>query len=166
VAALPTPLPYADSNLIIIPSKSEGFVNGILSQIRLDSQNITVIAPMQWQFFKSFEGDLWEKFHVHVLSPYFIDYDNPALNNFIRSYRTRYHEEPTVWSFIGYDELVYYGNLLQAYGKYFQVKLVKIETPTMHTMYRLRHSRYGCGWQNEYVNVLKFENYKLNRVEH
>ena len=166
VAALPNPFPYADSNVIFIPSKSESFVNQVLSKFRVDSQNISFIAPIQWQFFKSFEGDLWEKYHVYALSPYFIDYQNPAINHFIKEYRAKYNEEPSVWAFIGYDELTYYGNLLNKYGKYFQAQVDGTNTTMLHTDYRLRHSRYGCGWQNEYVNTLQFQNYQLNQVVH
>jgi len=166
VTGLPNPFPYSDSNVVFIPSKNESFVNTIVSKFRVDSQNISFVAPMQWQFFKSFEGELWEKYHVHVVSPYFIDYDDPALNGFIKKYRARYNEEPSVWAFIGFDELVYYGNLLRAYGKYFQVHLNDLNTPMLHTTYRLRHSKNGCGWQNEYVNVLQFKNFKLNQVAH
>ncbi len=166
VAALPNPFPYADSNVIFIPSKSESFVNQMVSKFRVDSQNISFIAPIQWQYFKSFEGDLWEKYHVYALSPYFIDYHNPAINIFIRKYRAKYNEEPSVWAFIGYDELTYYGKLLDKYGKYFQAQIDGTNTTMLHTDYRLRHSRYGCGWQNEYVNTLQFQNYQLNPVAH
>jgi hypothetical protein len=164
--ALPEKFSFADSNVFLIPSKNEGFVSSIMSRLRVDSSKIIVIAPMQWQFFKTFEGDLWEKFQLHVLSPYFIDYSNPAISGFIAGYRLRYKEEPSVWSFFGFDELVYYGNMMNAYGKYFQLKAGKLSTPMMHTVYRLRNNNNGYGWQNEYVNILKFENYKLKRVEY
>ena len=164
IAALPNPFPYADSNVIFIPSKSESFVNTLVSKFRVDSQNISFIAPIQWQFFKSFEGEFWEKYHVHVLSPYFIDYDNTALTHFIRQYRLKYNEEPSVWAIIGYDELNFYGKMLRNYGRYFQVHFEDSNMPTLHTYYKIKHSRNGCGWQNEYVNTLRFQNYKLNKV--
>jgi hypothetical protein len=163
--ALPEKIPFADSNVFLIPSKNEGFVSAVMSKLRVDSSKIVVIAPMQWQFFKTFEGDMWEKFQLHLLSPYFIDYDNPALSGFIAKYRSKYKEEPSIWSFFGFDEMAYYGKMLQGYGKYFQAGVGKLNTPMLHTIYRLRNKN-GHGWQNEYVNILKFENYKLKRVEH
>jgi len=166
VAALPNPFPYSDSNVVFIPSKSESFVNQIVSKFQVDSQNISFVAPMQWQFFKSFEGEIWEKYKVHVLSPYFIDYGNPVLDGFIHNYRVKYQEEPSIWAFIGFDELVFYGNMLHSYGKYFQPNLGDLSTPMLHTTYSLRHSSNGCGWQNEFVNVLDFHNYQLNQVAH
>jgi ABC-type branched-subunit amino acid transport system substrate-binding protein len=165
-SALPAKIPYGDSNVVLIPSNREVFVSAVLTRLRLDSTHLVVIGTMQWQFFKNFEGDLWEKMHVHLLSPYFIDYGNPALNGFIGSYRERYKEEPTVWSFFGFDEMVYYGNMLHDYGKYFQLKINTQNTPLLHTTYRIRHNSGGCGWQNEYVNVLKFENYRLVPVDY
>jgi len=164
VKGLPETLPLGDSNVILIVSKSEVFVSSVLSQLRVATQKITVIGDFQWQFFKNFEGDLWEKFHVHILSPYFIDYENPALNNFINRYRAKYNEEPSVWSFIGFDEMVYYGSLLHTYGLHFQDNIQGLNIPLLHTTYSLRQGINHNGWQNEYVNVLKFENYKLSRV--
>jgi ABC-type branched-subunit amino acid transport system substrate-binding protein len=164
--ALPEKIAFSDSNVFLIPSRNEGFVSAVMSKLRVDSSKIVVFGPMQWQFFKTFEGDLWEKFKVHLLSPYFIDYDNPALYGFINRYRNRYNEDPTTWSFFGFDELVFYSNMMHDDGRYFQVSINNQNTEMLHTVYRIRKDSAGQGWQNEYINVLMFENYKFKRVAH
>jgi hypothetical protein len=163
-SVLPENLPLADSNIIIMPARSETFVTAVLSKLTVSTQKIVIIGDIQWQFFRNFDPELWDKFQVHLISPYFIDYGDPSVNGFITSYRQRYREEPTIWSFIGFDEMVYYGNLMQKYGRYFQAGITTQHMPLLHTTYHLRATRRGNGWHNEYVNVLKFQNYKLTRV--
>jgi hypothetical protein len=65
---------YGDSAIIFIPSKNEVFVSGLMAQLRTAPQPKIVIGLMQWQFFKTFEADLWEKMDLHIVSPYFVDY--------------------------------------------------------------------------------------------
>jgi ABC-type branched-subunit amino acid transport system substrate-binding protein len=155
---------YGDSAIIFIPSKSEIFVSGLLAQLRTAPQPKIVIGLMQWQFFKTFEADLWEKMDLHIVSPYFVDYRAGDINNFIKSYRKKFNEEPSLWAIIGFDELVYYGRQLQQGGKYFQLHLNEQQTPMLHMIYKMRRNSKQYGWKNEYVNILEFKDYKLQKA--
>jgi ABC-type branched-subunit amino acid transport system substrate-binding protein len=177
-----------EKNIVFVPSKYEVFVAGLMSQLRVGPQQpkdnpetpdvdesvtneplptheIIMAGLMNWEFFKTLEGDLWEKFKVHLACQYFIDYKNPNLNVFIENYRKRYNEEPSSWSFMGFDELVYYAGMLNKHGKYFQRGLYMANTPTLHSNYQLQYDTKCGGWRNNYVNLLKFEGYELRKVE-
>ncbi len=175
-------------NIVFVPAKYEVFVAGLMSQLRVgpvipkddpktpdvDESIVTNPQPqkeiimaglMNWQFFKTIEGDLWEKFKVHLACQYFIDYKNPDVNVFIENYRKRYNEEPSSWSFMGFDELVYYAGMLNKHGKYFQRGLYMANQPTLHSNYQLQFDTKCGGWRNIYINMLKFEGYELRKVE-
>jgi ABC-type branched-subunit amino acid transport system substrate-binding protein len=155
---------YGDSAIIFIPSKNEVFVSGLMAQLRTAPQPKIVIGLMQWQFFKTFEADLWEKMDLHIVSPYFVDYRSGEINNFIKSYRKKFNEEPSLWAIIGFDELVYYGKQMLAAGKYFQLHLNEQQTPMLHMVYKMRKTGKQYGWKNEYVNMLEFKDYKLQKA--
>ena len=162
VSKTPPEIPLKDSNIIFIPSNNEAFVSTVLGLIRVKEEHCKIIGLLPWQFFKTIEGNLWEKYNIHLACSYFINYNDPALNGFISNYRNKYNDEPTVWAFIGFDEIAYYGKMLSANGKYFQRALLNTPSPSMHTYYRL--NPFGKeGWKNTHVNMLEFHNYKLQR---
>jgi len=152
-----------EKNYIFIPSKNESYVSAVLSQLRLKEQEIVVGGLFNWTYFKGIEGDLWEKLHVTLPSPYLVDYESNKCDGFIKSYRAKFNEEPTIWAFIGFDEMIYYGQLLQSYGKYFQIELEASDKEMLHTNYRMRHDKDCDRWRNTYINFLKFENYSLRK---
>lgn len=157
------PMDLKDSNIIFVTSRSPVFVSALMTQLLKNEQEIIVAGTLPWTFFKSVDGDIWEKFRFHIPAQYYIDYANPALEPFIRSYRDTYKEEPTVYSFFGFDELVFFGQAMYRDGKYFQRAFVETPDtqPMLHTSYRYQWNAACGGWQNTYVNMLKFENYEL-----
>jgi ABC-type branched-subunit amino acid transport system substrate-binding protein len=154
--------PLSDSNIVFIPSKNESFVLGVFSKLRISPKSITIYGIYPWLYFKTQEGDLWQKFNIHIATPFHLDYANAGLSNFITSYRKKYKEEPSIWSFIGFDEITFYGTMLGKYGRYFQRYLLNNEgTEMLHNTYKMQPDIKCEGWKNRYINILKFQDYKM-----
>lgn len=160
---------FAEKNVFFIPSRSEVFTSALLSKLRIVQKDITVIGIYPWLYFKSFDGDLWERFNMHILTPFNVDYKNADVKSFVESYRNRYKEEPSEWSFRGYDEIVVYGRLMKQYGKYFQRQLIGSnrtidEIQLLHSPYRFEKlPECNTGFRNRFVHVLEFKEYQLRK---
>jgi ABC-type branched-subunit amino acid transport system substrate-binding protein len=157
--------PLVDKDIIFITSKRESFVSAVLSKLRVSINQIVVAGTTPWLYFNSQEGDLWNKFNFHIATPFHMDYSDSSINNFIKAYRARYNEEPSVYAFFGFDEITYYGTMLGRYGRYFQRYLLNTQgTPMLHSTYNLKPDPKCKAWKNNYVNVLKFDDYQMIKV--
>jgi hypothetical protein len=155
-----------EKNIIIVTSRSQIFVSSLMTQLLKNEQEIIVVGTLPWTFFKTIDGDTWEKFKFHIPAQYFIDYQNTALNPFIENYRAKYRDEPSAYAFFGFDEMVYFAQSMQKDGKYFQRPLfdAPASRPMLHTTYSFERDMKCGAWRNNHVNMLRFENYELRPI--
>lgn len=159
------------NNIIFIPNNNEEFVSTIFSQIRNYDREFTIIGMERWPFFKNMDGRLWERFNVHVITPYNIDYNNKTTNQFIQDFRKAYYSEPGEFAFTGFDESIFYLSQLINYGVYFQRYILEKNTyhapkpvQLLRTKYDFQFIHECNGWQNTYLHLLKYENHRLVKI--
>lgn len=160
-------LGISKKNFVLITSKSESFVSGVLSQIRkfnAEDTQIVVIGNYAWRHFATYEGEMWETFRLTLLDPFYVDYENKQVKKFIRHYRNEYNDEPTEWAFRGYDDMIFLSAMLKKYGVNFQRTFPEETVKTLHTTYRMNKSPKSGAYVNTYLNVLKFQNYSLKKI--
>ncbi|MCX6352897.1 MAG: ABC transporter substrate-binding protein [Bacteroidetes bacterium] len=155
---------FWEDNVIFISSKNEVFVSAILSQLKISAKDMTIIGLYPWLYFKSQEGEVWQKYNLHLLTPYFVNNKDEDVKNFTTTHREKYNDEPDEWSFRGYDEMLFYGRMMGKYGKYFQRYLsTDNNRTTFHTVYQFEKN--DCSpWRNKTVHVLYFENYEFYKM--
>ena len=168
----------AKNNVIFIPSKSEVFTTSVLSGIKAldnidenDDENddfeeeVTVIGLSDWLDFGSLNGKTMEKFHMHILSDYHVNYSKASTHNFIKKYRDKYFTEPSHYAIKGYDLSLLAGTMLVQYGQYFQRNWHNDNMQTIHTRFEFEQVRGKRGWQNFYLNTLVFDDFRLNSID-
>lgn len=162
----------AKDNVIFIPSQSEVFTTSILSGIKaIDTINlddvieeeISVIGLPDWREFGSLNGKTMEKFSVHLLADYFVDYDNALTRQFVLDYRRENHNEPSQYAIKGYDFTLLAGKMMVRYGKFFQRSWYDLKTDGIHTNFNFNQVKGKRGWQNFYMETVKFEDYELKK---
>jgi hypothetical protein len=81
----------------------------------------------------------------------------------LRSYRKAYHAEPTEYAIKGFDEGLYFGELLARDNS----SLKKPEQNDYTGIHNSFHfvKKQGLGWINTHVDVLRYENFELKQVE-
>ena len=60
---------------------------------------------------------------TRLATNYYIDYDNPKICAFVRSYRALFNSEPTSFAFHGYDTMHYFVTMCARYGRQWYKKL-------------------------------------------
>lgn len=148
---------FAENNVVFIPSKDETFVNYAMSLVQKSPSKSTVVGLIAWTNFKSLTPDIWLNYNMHLSCTYYIDYSDKKNAAFIKSFRQRFSDEPNVYSFIGYDDLMYFGRLTGKYGKYFQrIEPAERDKMMLHSAYQLRYDHKWKGWRNTFVQMLRF----------
>ncbi|MEI6456896.1 MAG: ABC transporter substrate-binding protein, partial [bacterium] len=73
-----------------------------LSEIRNDYM-ISLVGLPAWDKIEGLETEYMVNLNAHLVAPGFIDYDNPLVKNFVRSFQGTYFTDPGLLAFQGFD---------------------------------------------------------------
>lgn len=155
------------SNQVIIASENEFMFNNAI-KLLTDSNQYLNIRPWTTRKaleFKNPKVQLWQSSGLTIVSPYYADYQNPALKVFIERYREKYYTEPSEFAINGYEQALYFiGNLISLNGQL--EKLPELETQKgMCNYFKIAKKENSSSLQNNYLNKIYFEDLKMKRAE-
>ena len=119
-AAIKDHLIQGRNNHVIITTEKESIAadavrsTGMLAQS--GNYNITGYASHRIRRFESIDQELLQRMNAHFSMGYYVDYNDEAVKEFVRSYRALYNAEPGNFAFQGHDIAYYFIKALQKYG--------------------------------------------------
>ena len=165
LTALVPQLSLTDQNVFVIPSTNEAFL--LVTLRTLDSLSkkypVTVFGHPSWEGLSFLKTELLQSLKTHITSADNIDYKAATTQNFIRNYRKAFKAEPSAYSIKGFDEGLYFGDLLGKDNDGLK-NLAQNEYTGLHNSFRFV-KKPGLGWVNTHVNVLKYSNFALKKVK-
>lgn len=106
-------------NVIVMAETNE--VNVSVAMNRLNSLskqfNFVLVGIQDYTRLQSIDIEHLHNVCLRYLSPYFIDYTQPAVIEFVETYRREFGTEPTPFSFQGYDAVTYFLKALDQASK-------------------------------------------------
>jgi hypothetical protein len=156
-------LSSTDKNVFIVPATDQHFLTITLRA--LDTLNtsypVTLFGHPNWVNFTFLKTDLLQRLDTHVTSAEHINYKASNTIAFVRQYRSTYHAEPTSYAIKGFDEGMYLGQLLATDS----LKNINSTGFTgLHNDFQFQ-KKPGFGWVNTHVNIYKYANFELKKVE-
>ncbi len=163
-------------NIIIIPSKNEAYVSGIVTTIagivKRRDIDATLWGLPDWLRFQSLKSEDIHQLNGHVFSYYRMDYNDPETEAFINKYREWYKTEPMsispyfqkasvrsnfsrygIW---GYDVTYYFINALKKYGKNFEYCLDDYNPHLIQSNFKFERMSNWGGMYNTGLFILNF----------
>jgi ABC-type branched-subunit amino acid transport system substrate-binding protein len=161
-------LSTTSKNVLIIPSSEEGFISVILSGLipQIEKYKITVIGLPTWQKFETIDADIFQQLNTLVFNSFYVDYQNENTLKFRKKFRKLYKTEPSEYAYHGFDVGYYYLKALMTFGPSFLDFLPELKYPLMHTICDYERKNGLGGYENKYISILKFENFKMVKVNH
>ena len=113
MAGLDRILDKKPKTIIIVLSKQQAFANNIVTKLyqASKSHNIELWGLPQWELYENLELDFLFDLNFKLVTVNEIDYTSPRINSFITTYREKYYTEPSKFSFQGFDQMLYFGQL-------------------------------------------------------
>ena len=151
-AALTSRLTKTGVNRIIVASEKEAFVSDMVRNLVIllgRGYKVAMYAPSKVRTFETIDGSTYHQNDLHICSPYFADYETPAVKSFVRTYRALYRTEPSQFAFQGYDLTHYFASLVSKYGNRWTRQLEAVPSEGLHTDFRFVRS--GSGYMNTAV---------------
>ena len=163
LAPLIAQLSKTQQNVFFVPSTDEPFLLVTLRSLDTlaNKYPVTLFGHPSWEHFTFLKAELLQHLKTHITSEGSVDYKSEATITFIRNYRAAYHTEPSDYSIKGFDEGMYFGQLLATTG----VKdLDQKPYGGLHGKFNFAKIP-GQGWVNSHVNLLLYSNFELKPVE-
>src|SRR5690606_24180640 len=100
--------------VIIVTSSDRNFVVPTIDKlIKMKNAGLDLVLYGHPDWIRqNYNVDKLQALSTTVSSSYKVDYTDPAVNAFIKSYRTAFNFEPGEYAFKGFDIGFYFGNLL------------------------------------------------------
>lgn len=159
------------TTVFILPSwAGQDFIMAFLRKLRAvkGSAQVKVFGMPQWLGYTNIEPDYYASLNVHVSAAGFVDYTDPAVQEFQRNFYDAYGTLPDDDAFNGYDVTLYTGLMLRKYGLSFPEKTAREPFRGLRTRFQFgpafASGQLSAGenaydyLENKFVHILKFEN--------
>lgn len=156
------------------------FLQAFLRKATLASQenDIVVYGMRQWQYFRDVDYNYFENLNLHISSEYFVNNGDADVYEFRRAYFDAYGVSPSFEAFRGYDNMLYFGRMLNRYGTRFYEFFDRQQFDGFHTRFEImpeisiEKNNYGqelpgriIRLENQYVHILKFDEFYFQAAE-
>jgi ABC-type branched-subunit amino acid transport system substrate-binding protein len=150
-------------NVFVVPSTDQAFLSVTLRSLDTLTKHypVTLFGHPSWAHFTFLNSQLLQRLKTHVTAADHVDYKSAQTITFIRNYRNKYHTEPTPYAVKGFDEGLYFGQLL---GADELKNMGQTDFTGLHNNFHFV-KKTGMGWVNTHVNLLLYSNFELKQVE-
>ncbi|MBP6978001.1 MAG: LysM peptidoglycan-binding domain-containing protein [Bacteroidales bacterium] len=166
VDGLTNKLSSESENILICVSTQRVFVANILSHLQgvASTYRILLTGMPEWRNYE-LDLDYAMKLNLHLFTSDFVDFSDKQVKQYIIQFRYRYENEPSVdgHGYEGFDIVYYFLGALRKFGADFTVCLPFMSFDGLQLGFDF-HQQGDGGFENEYVHVFKFEDYRLVRI--
>lgn len=164
LTALLPQLSKTEPNVFVMPSTNQAFLQVTLRSLDTLAKNypIVLIGHPSWEKLSFLKADLLQRLKAVITSSDHVNYKSGSVVGFIKAYRKAYHLEPSEFAIKGFDEGLYFGQLLA------ENDTATIQ-PEQHDFEGLHNNfhfiKKTTGWVNTHVYILKYVNFELKAIE-
>ena len=146
-------------NRVVVASESEAFIGDVIRNLGImmgKGYDIVMYAPSKVRTFDTIDGSAYHQASLHISTSYFVDYQNPAVDRFVKTYRALFQTEPSQFAFQGYDTARYFVNCCARYGYSWTHMLGLSQVSLLHTDFQFSTDENG-NHQNTAVRRIVYQ---------
>lgn len=154
-------------NYYILLSENETSISDFVTHLNMfadKKENIRVIGMRKWLNYDNLDLEYFNRFGLVFASPYYIDYDNAWVQKLSRSYRDKYYTDAGDYYYYAADVGLYYFELLKNQGPAFCTALNKFPKKGLLASYDFIRPNNQTGFENQAVQIIRYSDYKLKKV--
>jgi len=165
-------------NIVIIPSPDEYFVNTMVKNLKgLSGRfHIVLFGLPKWRYFSSLDNDDLELLHTCISSTSWKPREDSLCERFDSLFQARWTNQSSEFAYAGYDFMLFAGQQFLHNGKTFYRHLENYTGAGLANRYRFEpvlnpgtdtsHQRMFDCYENQQLNILRYENGTLLPVQH
>ena len=152
-------------NLVILPTRDQGLLSNTIRQLstifneRTTHYDISVAAFPDVQSFDNLDIEYLHDLELHTFTTSYTDYNDVFLNHFLKQFRERYHAEPGIFSFQGFDIAFCFLSQYFEYGPGFTDCFIEHQNSVSLTQNEFQFVKQSdtAGYMNSRVFILMFD---------
>ena len=151
------------TNIVVLPSANQSYVTEFVRGLRNKHEKFKIVlfGLQSWTNFDNLDFEYLNDLSLHITSNTFVDYQNPATESVIKTYRSKYKTEPDMYVFDGFDISYYFISALLKQGTGFLKTISDNKYHGVETNYYFQQHPSDSGFENKYVHILKYQDFKL-----
>jgi ABC-type branched-subunit amino acid transport system substrate-binding protein len=148
-------------NVFLVPSTQQAFLMVTLRSLDTLSRKfpVTLFGHPNWEKFAFLKAGLLQRLKTHITSTDKVDYKSPQTDTFVRLYRKAYRAEPTDFAIKGFDEGLYFAQMLARDDDSYR-RIEQNDFTGIHNSFHFE-KKPGQGWINTHVDILRYQNFEL-----
>lgn len=159
-------------NIIVVPSEDLGHVSNFVTKLVATSNRnpysnyrYQIIGLEDWVGFETIDEKYKSRFNLNVVTAGFIDYNDPQVKYFVKTFRSEYGVDPDKYAIHGFD--VAYTNLagLLLYGTAYAQNYHLLNTDGFASGSGYVTVEQGSGYENQAVYFLEYNDYTVKVIE-
>jgi LysM repeat protein/ABC-type branched-subunit amino acid transport system substrate-binding protein len=153
-------------NVVIIPSTDEGELSVAISNVNnlTEDFSITLVGSNRFQSFHSINIEQYHNLKLRYITPYWMDYKNPATIQFVEKFKKNFGTEPGNFGTRGFDAAFYFLHALKYFGKDFEACLPYLHIDLIQGNYHFEKVSQFGGYMNQGVSVVSYSrDYEVER---
>ncbi|QHT67142.1 ABC transporter substrate-binding protein [Rhodocytophaga rosea] len=143
---------------VFITTDNQNIVVNFTNALEQRSSKVPVVTLSNWLELKLISFDQFERRNIHFIYPEYIDYGSETVKSFRKNYVSKKSIIPSIYSYQGYDMMLFFGRLLGEHGTFFHQALHQ-QAPQKGVI--LPGYNYTGANDNQYVPLVKFQNAQL-----
>ena len=154
------------NNYVFLACDDESQVNSILKTIADTNNNFkeTTFGLRKIIDFKDLNLEDWEATNLHIITPFYINYNDSLTKKFITTYRNYHETEPNEYAFVGYDQFIMtVSSYIQTKGTFNKLNELK-PFDLLANKYLLKEKTDLPGIQNSFLHILKYTQQGMKEV--
>lgn len=164
IVGLTSMLSKSRRNVLVVPTADKKTVNALFAGI--DGFTCLVYGDEEWENMRNVKADYRNEYHIRYPKTIFLDYSNPAQQKWIEAYRKHFKTEPTDFSVLGYNLMMYYAEGLMQFGKDFPNHFAEIKTKGLvGTGFNYLKTGNESGFENRYCIILESDDFEIKIVK-
>jgi ABC-type branched-subunit amino acid transport system substrate-binding protein len=134
-------------------------VSGLLSR----ADDVTLVGSDEWMDFSSVDYKQLERLKITFISTYKAQTPNDMSKAVQKDYRMEYNNDPSWYTYMGHDQVLFACEILDAFGSYFPLFIEGKTVSYANTDFTLKKTN-TC-FQNKYLEIFQLRDMELKIVE-
>jgi ABC-type branched-subunit amino acid transport system substrate-binding protein len=147
-----------DSLFIYYPGKAASSCNNALSN--KEHEKWIVAGPADWLNIERVNYNVFNGVYFYDL--FSVPYNDTTYKDFRKNYRSKYGGDPDRYTFIGYDQFLFFGTALMAFDRKFYKRILDKEFIYIHRTFNF--VQRGNLIENAGLNLFYYQDYKFYKA--
>ncbi|MFY0643370.1 MAG: amino acid ABC transporter substrate-binding protein [Bacteroidia bacterium] len=154
----------AESNMVVLLSEDKSNVSAAVTGMMASKKDIHLFGSERWLDFNAMDYSFWLQLNVHLICSDRAQVNNPLSIEMRKQFRSMFNGDPSGFAYSGYDQMLFAGQLLHAFGEHFPLFVLDHNFEYSNTNFKLRRS--GHCMSNSFLYILAFKDHKLEAVDY